>query len=665
VCPIMRLAVSLRPTYRLHAPSTETRSVLRIGITVLMAMIIGAQASQEVSLEHFLLVVINTALGTSIHNPAAFPSISKTTHNLRHSTSNRPAAHTQTSISVTTHFYHARYSMPDQIMQHLPAAVEVFTRFLHDEMALPDVLKQYGALLLALTSGATATALFRYFKQYLDDRMKIKLAIFHILCTIENHPHYQVQLQLGNPYDLILDIDAKVNRMIDRHLTKDQAASAMTELKRKIWTAVDENRALGVKRQMIDAAAVKATIDEEDVAMDGPAVEPVHTPGNEAAAKFKFTLPSSKAHSVGEYNVAKDDATTVLVQAPVDMAAVRVRSVSPLTEAKIQTQLLCEQQELEDMDMVDIDDVLPTRTAPSEHDATTPTTFSSPEMPTPETPCPRPISPPRGGYGLDYSNRALYSSSPESYPSCSPDPSPACSPVPSSPFTSATNKVKTLQATVSLVLDQKPLIFLPDASLTIRKPKNITLSLPKANSCRQMRSRDLFPIPEVLSPQHSPLSDTTYYRVAESRAFNKEVKSARKQRHDLWSLFKQEEEIARALEQPSVSSSCSEIFRDSSTNAVCVLEEAATLVQQQPTDFSPFLQASRSSSPDAVSVAEEAVAQEVVAEGAVTPAPPVEKSARSPKTPQTPRSVRGKFSDTSAEVRRSARKGTFKGKYTR
>jgi hypothetical protein len=341
--------------------------------------------------------------------------------------------------------------MSGQTMQHLSAAVEALTRFLLDDMALPDVLKQHGALILVLTSGATATALFRYFKQYREDRMAIELAVFHILRTIENHPHYQAQLQLGNFYDLIHVMHAEMNSMIDSYLTKDQAASAMTELKCKIWTAIDENHALWVKRRMVGAAAAKAIIDEEDVAMDGPTVEPVHTPSNEVAAKSKFTLPSSKSHSVGEYNVAKDEAATVLVQAPFVMAAVRARSVSPLTEAKIQTQLLCEQQELGgmDMDIMDVDDVLPTRTMVSEHDTLTPTTSSSPELPTPDTPCPRPISPPRGGYGLDYSNRALYSSSPDS--------STSCSPVPSSPFTIATNKVKTFQANLSLVFDAKPL----------------------------------------------------------------------------------------------------------------------------------------------------------------------------------------------------------------
>jgi hypothetical protein len=211
---------------------------------------------------------------------------------------------------------------------------------------------------------------------------------------------------------------------------------------------------------------------------------------------------------------------------------------------------------------------------------------------------------------------------------------------------------------------------LPDASLAIRKPKKTTLSLPKANPCKQMRRRDLFPISEVLSPQHSPPSDTTYYRVAESQAFDKDINSARKQRRDLRYLFKQGEEIARALEQPYVSSPRSEVSSDSFTDDVCDLEVAVTPVQQQPADSSSFLEASRSSPPDAVSIAEEAVAQEAiieegVVEGVATPAPPVKKPARSPKTPQTPCNVRGKFSDTSAEVRSSARKGTCQGKYTR
>jgi hypothetical protein len=174
---------------------------------------------------------------------------------------------------------------PQQVYLTLSAAAKALTRFLLEGLVLPDVLKQHGSFFFAIASGATATALFHYFKQHRNNRKMINSAVFHILRTVENHPHYQAQLQLGNIHGLIHAMDAEVNHMIDTHLTKDQASSAKIKLKRKIEIVVDENRALGVKRRMIDAAAAKVTIEQENVAVYGPSVKPVYT----AAAKAEFT----------------------------------------------------------------------------------------------------------------------------------------------------------------------------------------------------------------------------------------------------------------------------------------------------------------------------------------------------------------------------------------
>jgi hypothetical protein len=189
--------------------------------------------------------------------------------------------------------------------------------------------------------------------------------------------------------------------------------------------------------------------------------------------------------------VVKDQAVTVSVQTPVDMAATRVRSASPLTEPRTQTQLLCEQQELENMDMMNVDAVLPTRAVAYEHDTTTLAMSSSSEMPAPATPCPRPE-----GYGLDCGDRVLYSSSPESSSPCSPVTSPPCSPVPSSPITIATTTVQARQVITLPVFDPTTLLLLLDTPPLIRKPKRNTSSSPKTNAGKQMLRRDLFPILE-------------------------------------------------------------------------------------------------------------------------------------------------------------------------
>jgi hypothetical protein len=173
---------------------------------------------------------------------------------------------------------------------------------------------------------------------------------------------------------------------------------------------------------------------------------------------------------------------------------------------------------------------------------------------------------------------------------------------------------------------------------------------------------DLFPTLEGNSPRVSPEASAFSYCVAETWAFYRELKISRQKRRFLRNLFKQGKKTARALQELGESSHCLETSCDSSTDAACIMEEAATHVQQQLS--SRCSEVSHSSSPDAFPVTEEALVEEIVVEAAVTPAPPVKKVARSPKTPQTPCNARGNFSDTSVEVRRSARKSTFKGKYT-
>jgi hypothetical protein len=404
----------------------------------------------------------------------------------------------------------------------LSAAVRDLTRFLLDDFPLRNILKQHGVVLLIITSGATATYLCRYFEQNRTSRAKIGLAVFHIVRTIENYPQYHGQL--NDPEGLIREIDAEVARMIDTHLTKDEAASAMTELKRKVWNDVDEH-APAAKRRNIDAATDEASVGEEDVAMSGAVVDtPQTSAAIEAVAERAVIARPATPSIVAEEDVVTDEAAAVSVQSPFSMAAIQARSVSPLTEADIQAQLQCEMQELEDAD-----EVCPIISAVAGPVTVTPTISSSPEMPTSQqTPCPRPISPVRtGGYGLDYDDEALYSSFPDSSLSCSPEVSTPNSPT---PFAIAEQKVKILQPVTFPTFNAKHLASLLGASPHVRKPNKATPPSSITTSDTRSRRRHLPNILEGVSPQLSPVPGTMHYRVNESLAFHNRLENERKQR---------------------------------------------------------------------------------------------------------------------------------------
>jgi hypothetical protein len=513
----------------------------------------------------------------------------------------------------------------------MSAAVRDLTRFLLDDFPLRNILKQHGVVLLIITSGATATYLYRYFEQNRTSRAKIGLAVFHIVRTIENYPQYHGQL--NDPEGLIREIDAEVARMIDTHLTKDEAASAMNELKRKVWIDVDEHAPVA-KRRNIDAATDEASVGEEDVAMSGAVVDtPQTSAAIEAVSERAVVSRPATPPIVAEEDVVTDEAAAVSVQSPFSMATIQARSVYPLAEADIQAQLQCEMQELEDINIVDADDVLPIISAVAGQVTVTPTVSSSPEIPTSlQTPCPRPISPVRtGGYGLDYDDEALYSSSLDSSPPCSPEES-----TPNSPtlFAIAEQKVKILQPVTFPTFNAKHLASLLGASPHVRKPNEATPSSSITTSGTRSRRRRLPTILEGVSPQLSPVPGTMHYRVNESRAFHNRLENERKQRRrdKRKSIRKRGEKTARARQLSSDSHPSSETSR------------ASSICSKASRDSSPCLETLGVSSSDVVSVTEEVV----------TPAPSAKKELRTPETPQT-----------SGDLRRSARQNAFRGKYTR
>jgi hypothetical protein len=521
----------------------------------------------------------------------------------------------------------------------LSAAVRDLTRFLLDDFPLRNILKQHGVVLLIITSGATATYLYRYFEQNRTSRAKIGLAVLHIVRTIENHPQYHGQL--NDPEGLIHEIDAEVARMIDTHLTKDEAASAMTELKRKVWNDVDEH-APAAKRRNIDAATDEASVGEEDVAISEGAVDTVQTSAAiEAVAEGAVISRPTTPSIVAEEDVVTDEAAAVSVQSPFSMAAIQARSVSPLTEADIQAQLQCEMQELENIDIEDVDEVLPIISAVAGPVTVTPTISSSPEMPTSQqTPCPRPISPVRtGGYGLYYDDEALYSSSPDSSPPCSPEVS---TPNSLTPFAIAEQKVKILQPAIFRHSIQS--ILLPFWGHLLMFESQ-TRPRHRRQSPRLAPGVAAVSLPSLRAYRHSldPVPGTMHYRVNESRAFHNRLGNERKQRRrdKRKSIKKRGEKTARARQLSSDSHPSSETSRTSSPCSET--SRASSICSEASRDSSPCLETLGMSSSDVVSVAEEVV----------TPAP----SAKELRTPETPQ--------TSGDLRRSARQNAFWGKYTR
>jgi hypothetical protein len=273
----------------------------------------------------------------------------------------------------------------------------------------------------------------------------------------------------------------------------------------------------------------------------------------------------------------------------------------------------------------------------------TPTISSSPEMPTSQQrPCPRPISPVRtGGYGLDYDDEALYSSSPDSSPPCSLEVS---TPNSLTPFAIAEQKVKSLQPVTFPIFNAKHLNSLLGASPHVRKPNEATPSSSITTSGTRSRRRRLPTIFEGVSPQLSPVPGTIHYRVNESRAFHNCLENERKQRRrdKRKSIKKRGEKTARVRQLSSDFHPSSETSRTSSPCSET--SRTSSICSEASRDSSPCLETVGVSSSDVISVAEEIV----------TPAPSAKKELRTPETPQT-----------SGDLRRSARQNAFRGKYTR
>ncbi|KAH7371967.1 hypothetical protein BKA66DRAFT_572531 [Pyrenochaeta sp. MPI-SDFR-AT-0127] len=400
----------------------------------------------------------------------------------------------------------------------LSSVAKQLTKYLFGEIQLPPFLQQYGHLMLVFTGGAAAaTGLYSFFQRHRQNRAKIQLAVFHVIRMAEHHTTLEEWLQ--NPHMLIAQMDREVMRMVGAHLTQNEAESAMRELKRKVWTTVDEYREMEIKEKKKRKKNMQAKEDGRG--------QNVQTRYEGSTSRIMFTLPSSS------------------------------------DEEDIEAQLKQLEQEL-DTSMLDIDDhPPPPNSPPSQHhtphisatqtpllpsfqDHTEPSTDGNLPNPTPVPQRPQNPTPQaaRNGYGFSYSDESM-----DSRTSSSSSKSPNSPNSPLAKKSMSMLEVATLRASGKLSYSS-PAFPQPQGTnppSANRMKRRLATSETESQS-RKRRTR-LFPIHEGDSPQESPLPGTSQYRVNESRTFYRGVVKARQERQLAKNLLQPQVEAEQVLQE--------------------------------------------------------------------------------------------------------------------
>lgn len=118
----------------------------------------------------------------------------------------------------------------------LSKIAKAVTRFLFSQANLPTELSFYGGLFTGLLAGLSiaavrAPALNAYMGRHQHDPSKIQLVVYHIVRLFEQRPDYW-RLS-ANPSMLLAQMEPEVMRMVDRHISMNEAGKVMEELKRK------------------------------------------------------------------------------------------------------------------------------------------------------------------------------------------------------------------------------------------------------------------------------------------------------------------------------------------------------------------------------------------------------------------------------------------------
>jgi hypothetical protein len=497
----------------------------------------------------------------------------------------------------------SRFAEPATNTVTLSAKAKALTQFVLDGTALPDFLAQHGNVILAFLGGAAVSSmLHNYFYSNRTHRGKIKLAVFHITRVIENTPEYHARL--NRPHELVQAMQEEVKHLVNIHLNEDEAVSTMSELKHKLWTEVDEQRNV-IKRRKSNEVARKDSLAEENLITQEAEAASIRSPFG--------AVPSKVATSSLLYGEDGNLRSSYEEQEQLDMVMVDVEqpstvgSTPPLRQTTYRNTTSSPQQAPSSQQLPRAQKTpWPQLSHHSPESGETPllqsvhsrftqlgqTALSSPSLPArPPTRRARHDSSPSStskatpssigrstykypssfgsegglaspvldsrskvqsspGYGLDYDDKDLYSSS-------SPSISVTSSPTGVQHSTKTRGKQPNMLQLVlkcaaglepddthhtSLPVPPKPKAAKPPSTVKLQKPPN-SMALRTGN---EAKGTWLHPIQEGLSSHESPAPDAPRMRVAESRPFWRDLQEIRKTRNFIRDIRKRADEIEQA-----------------------------------------------------------------------------------------------------------------------
>jgi hypothetical protein len=425
----------------------------------------------------------------------------------------------------------------------LSQTIKALTSFLFDGIALPDYLTKYGPFLLTFTSGAAAaTALYAYLQRNRLSRAKVKLAVFHITRIVEHIP--RLQKLLDEPHKLIKLMDEEVMHMVKTQLTKSEAAETMTQVKRELWDyPVDEiepprKRAKSCPPALgIHVTAAQARQHEQSLGF-------VDEQSPEDVSMLDVTQPSSSSQPTPcpQAALSQNAPSSLSPNPPRKALRGRASSSSPnLRKLLRRTAILT--------------------SSPPQHTAQLPELPSSPVGLPSSSPAARGVEPPKskstkskspepsGGFGLDYNDDNLYSTSPPNASSKVSSPDDKQLP---------TKKPSFLDEAIRRAFDpnapgNRPYQSPVFSQLRAKKPAStVALHQPPNNMAvktgKVKKGTWLGPIQEGVSPQVDLSASTNRYRVAESRQYYKNIETGRIERQNVREFFKIGERIERTRE---------------------------------------------------------------------------------------------------------------------
>lgn len=113
------------------------------------------------------------------------------------------------------------------------SAIKAIMSFMYEGVQLPDFLVPYAGFFTGLITGALAgSALYAYLQRNWFDRAKVKLAVYHVLRTLEYDASYYALIQ--DPQALMIRIDAEVMRLVGKHLTSNEVSQVSKDVKRSL-----------------------------------------------------------------------------------------------------------------------------------------------------------------------------------------------------------------------------------------------------------------------------------------------------------------------------------------------------------------------------------------------------------------------------------------------